>query len=204
MFTGIVQETGEVVEVAEHGTNRDLVVRAAMATQLRVDQSVAHNGVCLTVVAVPPAGGLSAGCFRVTAVEETLQRSNLGLLRAGSVVNLERSMRLGDPVDGHLVQGHVDTQVRCLGVEERGGSWWFTFTLPAQVELLVEKGSICLNGVSLTIATLGADSFGVAVIPYTFDHTTFRTMRPGDAVNVEFDVLGKYVARMLATRTPTP
>ncbi|HMN05558.1 MAG TPA: riboflavin synthase [Flavobacteriales bacterium] len=224
MFTGIVEEVGEVVEVRDIGGNKDLVIRAAMTPELRVDQSVSHNGVCLTVVEVSaaldltpsatsalipsaapdrtPSGavGLPPGCYRVTAVQETLERSNIGRLKAGDGVNLERSLRVGDRLDGHMVQGHVDTMVTCTGVEERDGSWWFTFALPGQRELLVEKGSICLNGVSLTIAALDASSFSVAVIPYTYGHTIFRNLRPGDAVNVEYDVLGKYVARMVAAR----
>lgn len=196
MFTGIVEEVGEVAEVGSAGSNKDYWIKAAMAGELRVDQSVAHNGVCLTVV--EKAGGR----YRVTAVEETLQRSNIGALRPGDGVNLERSLRAGDRLDGHIVQGHVDAMTICRSVEERAGSWWCTFGLPAQAGLLVEKGSICLNGVSLTVAALAADAFSVAVIPYTHAHTTFRTLRPGHAVNVEFDVLGKYVQRLMAGRLP--
>lgn len=194
MFTGIVEQVGGVVEVRPSGTNADLVVQAPMANELQVDQSVSHNGVCLTVVE------LMGDRYRVTAVEETLQRSNLGALRAGDEVNLERSLRLGDRLDGHLVQGHVDATVECLARQEREGSWWFSFSLPAQAELLVEKGSVCLSGVSLTIAALNDRSFSVAVIPYTHAHTTFRTLAPGHMANVEFDVLGKYVRRMLGAR----
>lgn len=194
MFTGIVEQVGGVVEVRPSGTNADLVVQAPMAGELQVDQSVSHNGVCLTVVE------LMGDRYRVTAVEETLQRSNLGALRAGDEVNLERSLRLGDRLDGHLVQGHVDTTVECLVRQEHQGSWWFSFSLPGQAELLVEKGSVCLNGVSLTIAALNDRSFSVAVIPYTHAHTTFRTLAPGHMANVEFDVLGKYVRRMLEAR----
>ncbi|MBL7962703.1 MAG: riboflavin synthase [Flavobacteriales bacterium] len=191
MFTGIVEEVGEVVAVHDSGTNRDLIVRAGMAADLKVDQSVAHNGVCLTVVE------LLNDRYRVTAVEETLVRSNLGRSGPGAPVNLERSLRMGDRLDGHLVQGHVDTTTTCLEVREVEGSWLFTFTLPGEKHLLVPKGSICLNGVSLTIADLQADRFSVAIIPYTFTHTTFAQLRAGDLVNVEFDVLGKYVARMM-------
>ena len=138
--------------------------------------------------------------YRVTAVEETLRRSNLGDLKPGDPVNLERCLRLGDRLDGHMVQGHVDTVTACLSVEDRDGSWCFTFALPEQKHLLVEKGSICLNGVSLTIARLTDRDFSVAIIPYTFEHTTFSTLRAGQRVNVEFDVLGKYVERMMAGR----
>lgn len=200
MFTGIIEEVGTVREVRTSGTNKDLIIEAPMAPELRIDQSVSHNGVCLTVVEASSSLELPPGHYRVTAVEETLQRSNLGALRPGDGVNLERSLRIGDRLDGHMVQGHVDTMVVCTGVEERDGSWWFTFALPEQGELLVEKGSICLNGVSLTIAALTDRTFSVAVIPYSFEHTTFRTLAAGQPVNVEFDVLGKYVARMLARR----
>lgn len=194
MFTGIVEEVGEVTGVRESGSNRELIVRAGMIGELRIDQSVSHNGVCLTVVE------LMGDRYRVTAVEETLQRSNLGALKAGDGVNLERSLRIGDRLDGHMVQGHVDTTTTCLAVEERDGSWWYTFALPEQKHLLVAKGSICLNGVSLTIAELTGTTFSVAIIPYTFEHTTFRSLKVRDSVNVEFDVLGKYVERMMGAR----
>lgn len=192
MFTGIVEEMGEVAAVREEGTNRVFTVRARMSPELRVDQSVAHQGVCLTIASI------NNGTYEVVAVKETLMRSSLGALRPGDAVNLERSLRLGDRLDGHLVQGHVDTTVECSSVREEGGSWSFAFELPEQKHLLVVKGSICLNGVSLTIASLDEHAFSVAIIPYTFEHTTFRALRVGDRVNVEFDVLGKYVERMLA------
>ncbi len=194
MFTGIVEEVGQVTDVRQVGSNREIIVRSGMTGELRIDQSVSHNGVCLTVVE------LMGDRYRVTAVEETLQRSNLGALKPGDGVNLERSLRIGDRLDGHMVQGHVDTTTDCLAVEERDGSWWYTFAQPKESHLLVAKGSICLNGVSLTIAELTDASFSVAIIPYTFEHTTFQTLKVGDRVNVEFDVLGKYVERMLAVR----
>lgn len=191
MFTGIVEEVGEVVELHDSGTNRELTIRARMTPELRVDQSVSHNGVCLTVVAI------NGDTYRVTAVKETLERSNLGALSPGDGVNLERSLRIGDRLDGHMVQGHVDTVTECLAVEDVGGSWRYTFRVPEQKHLLVHKGSICLNGVSLTIAELSAEHFAVAIIPYTYAHTTFRSLKAGRRVNVEFDVLGKYVERMM-------
>ena len=195
MFTGIVEEVGEVVAVRPEGGNVHLDVRARMTPELRVDQSVSHNGVCLTVVA------LEGDTYTVTAVQETLQRSNLSDLKPGDGVDLERSLKLGDRLDGHMVQGHVDTVTECLDVQEEDGSWRFTFRLSAEHKhLVVPKGSICLNGVSLTVAGLEADRFSVAIIPYTYDHTVFRSLRPGHRVNVEFDVLGKYVERMLAGR----
>jgi riboflavin synthase len=140
---------------------------------------------------------INGDTYRVTAVKETLERSNLGSLRSGDGVNLERSLRIGDRLDGHMVQGHVDTVTECLSVEDVGGSWRYTFRVPEQKHLLVHKGSICLNGVSLTIAELSAEHFAVAIIPYTYEHTTFRSLQAGHRVNVEFDVLGKYVERML-------
>lgn len=194
MFTGIVEEVGQVTDVRQVGSNHEIIVRAGMTAELRIDQSVSHNGVCLTVVE------LMGDRYRVTAVEETLQRSNLGALKPGDGVNLERSLRIGDRLDGHMVQGHVDTTTTCIAVEERDGSWWYTYALPEEKHLLVAKGSICMNGVSLTIAELTDATFSVAIIPYTYGHTTFRTLKAGDRVNVEFDVLGKYVERMMVGR----
>ena len=194
MFTGIVEEMGLVVAMRDQGTNRTFSIEARMTPELRVDQSVSHNGVCLTVVAI------DGDTFDVTAVKETLERSDLGTLKVGDHVNLERSLRIGDRLDGHMVQGHVDTVAECVAVNEVGGSWIFEFALPAQRHLIVMKGSICLNGVSLTIAELTEETFSVAIIPYTFEHTSFGALKEGQRVNVEFDVLGKYVERMLAAR----
>ncbi len=192
MFTGIIERMGEVTAVKEEGTNRTFTIKAALAHELKVDQSVAHEGVCLTVTAV------NVDHYEVTAVQETLDRTNLGTWRVGTLVNLERCLRIGDRLDGHMVQGHVDTTVRCLAVHDRDGSWGFAFELPASKHLLVEKGSVCINGVSLTVAALDERSFTVAIIPYTYAHTTFQRLKAGDRVNIEFDVLGKYVERMLA------
>ena len=200
MFTGIVEEVGRVLTVEQAGTNRHLVLTARMTPELRVDQSVSHNVVCLTVVEISTSPDLTTAWYRVTAVEETLRRSNIGLLQPGDPVNLERSLRVGDRLDGHMVQGHVDGLVRCTGREEQNGSWWFSFAMPPERQLLVAKGSICLNGVSLTIADLRDDGFSVAIIPYTFEHTTFHDLHAGMSVNVEYDVLGKYVARLLGSR----
>lgn len=199
MFTGIIEEVGRVRSVHDLGTNREFIVEADMARELRIDQSVAHNGVCLTVVEVfTDTGHGPATAYRVVVVKETLERSNLGALRSGDQVNLERSLRIGDRLDGHLVQGHVDTTVRCMAIADLDGSWHYTFELPGRHRLLVHKGSVCINGVGLTVAALDDHSFGVAIIPYTHANTTFRTLLPGQAVNIEFDVLGKYVERMLA------
>ena len=195
MFTGIIEEIGIIGEVITAGTNRDLWIEAPMSSSLKIDQSVAHNGVCLTVVEV------RGGSHRVTAVHETLQRSQLGDLKSGVAVNLERCLRIGNRLDGHMVQGHVDTTTICTDIKDVNGSWTFTFRSPREAHLLVPKGSICINGVSLTIAELWDDRFSVAIIPYTFDHTTFNTLRVGDRVNVEFDILGKYVDRILQLRS---
>lgn len=197
MFTGIIEEVGKVREVRHRDGNVDLLVEARMTPELRVDQSVSHGGVCLTVVEIAP----DATWYRVTAIEETLRRTTLGDLRAGDAVDLERCVRMGDRLDGHLVQGHVDTTTTCVAVEDLDGSWIFRFALRDQQELVVHKGSISINGTSLTVAELGTDGFAVAIIPYTFEHTTFRHLRAGHRVNIEFDILGKYVQRMLAIRT---
>lgn len=191
MFTGIVEEVGELIALEDQGSSRLLRVRARMSAGLRIDQSVSHNGACLTVTS------LGDGSHEVVAVKETMERTNLGALRVGDGVNLERSLRIGDRIDGHMVQGHVDATIACLDARDEAGSWTFRFAMPPSPRLLVEKGSICINGVSLTIARLDTNSFSVAVIPYTHAHTTFKSLRAGDAVNVEYDVLGKYVERML-------
>ncbi|MDX9750470.1 MAG: riboflavin synthase [Flavobacteriales bacterium] len=195
MFTGIVEQIGEVVAVHEQGTNRHFRMRAAMAPELRVDQSVAHDGVCLTVTAVED------GTYTVTAVEETLRRTTLGTWAPGRPVNLERSLRVGDRLDGHLVQGHVDSVTPCVGLADRDGSHAFTFALPMEADgLVVHKGSVCINGVSLTVAARDATTFTVAIIPYTLRHTNFHALRTGEPVNVEYDVLGRYVQRLMAGR----
>lgn len=190
MFTGIIETTGTIVAVATKGGNRDFTIETALAGELRVDQSVAHNGVCLTVTSVQNS------TYNVTAIEETLQRSSLGFLKPGDSVNLERSMPMNGRLDGHLVQGHVDITATCDSIEERNGSWHFLFRYKSgdMGHLTVEKGSVCVNGVSLTVVRSEPGIFSVAIIPYTFEHTNFKNLRKGDLVNVEFDILGKYVA----------
>ena len=193
MFTGIIESLGLVRSVETDRSNRNFIVESSISGELKIDQSLSHNGVCLTVV------GLSPGTHTVTAVEETLQRSNLGDWQPGSLVNLERCMPMGGRLDGHIVQGHVDTIATCVEVLETGGSWRFTFRyLPTPEHLLVDKGSVCLNGVSLTVVDPHDDLFSVAIIPYTWEHTNFRTLTAGDSVNIEFDIIGKYIARHLA------
>lgn len=198
MFSGIVEEAATVVSASQQGGNLSLRVKCSFADELTIDQSVAHNGVCLTVVELH-----GNSTYSVTAIRETLDRSNLGLLTAGSLVNLERSMRLDGRLDGHIVQGHVDTTAVCESVEEVDGSTYFKFVytdnpeLRAKGYLTVEKGSVTVNGVSLTVCDSEPGSFRVAIIPYTFEHTNFRTITPGTKVNIEFDILGKYIAGML-------
>ncbi len=184
---------GELVAVTSEGSNRHLDVRTSLAPELRIDQSVAHNGVCLTVT------DIKDDTYRVTAIDETLRKSNLGQLQAGDLVNLERCMPAHGRFDGHIVQGHVDQVGTCQQVTEQGGSWRFVFTFEPTDDayLVVEKGSITINGVSLTCFEAHERGFTVAIIPYTYDHTTFGQLRPNDTVNLEFDILGKYVQRIL-------
>lgn len=195
MFTGIIEAIGVVTAIRQEGQSVHVVLESPISDQLKVDQSVSHDGVCLTVVAV------EGRSHAVTAVAETLQRTRVGLWRAGTIVNLERSMRMGDRVDGHVVQGHVDAVAKCISVAEEGGSWRFQFSDPSiDGLLLVDKGSVCLNGVSLTVIQPKDGSFEVAIIPYTWEHTNFRYIRPGDPVNIEFDILGKYVNQWMTAR----
>ncbi|MBK6947801.1 MAG: riboflavin synthase [Haliscomenobacter sp.] len=193
MFTGIIEAMGNVRQIRQEGTNVHFTMASPISGELKIDQSLAHNGVCLTVVA------LGEGTHTVTAIEETLIRSNLGDLRVGDSVNLERSMRSDGRLDGHIVQGHVDATARCTGVETMEGSWYYHFQYaPTPEHLLVDKGSIAINGVSLTVVNPAEDRFSVAIIPYTFDHTTFGSLKEGMRVNLEFDVLGKYIAKYAA------
>ncbi len=190
MFTGIIETTGRIKKIEREGGNYHFYIQSAISRELKVDQSLAHDGVCLTVVA------LDEDAHVVTAVEETLQRSNMGDLRKGSLVNLERAMMMNGRLDGHIVQGHVDTTGVCSKVEELDGSWYFHFQYtPTEELLLVDKGSVCINGVSLTVVSPQRDRFSVAIIPYTYEHTNFKTIKAGDKVNLEFDILGKYIAR---------
>lgn len=197
MFSGIVEEAAEVVEVVRRDGNVDLRVRCSFTDELKIDQSVAHNGVCLTVVSLP-----GDGTYTVTAIQETLDRSNLGLLEAGSLVNLERSMMMNGRLDGHIVQGHVDCTAVCEEIEEVEGSRYYKFRyevdprMAAKGYVTVEKGSVTVNGVSLTVCDSEQYSFRVAIIPYTFEHTNFKNIRPGSRVNIEFDIIGKYLARL--------
>ena len=191
MFTGIIESLGTVKKIEQEGSNVHFSISSPIAPELKIDQSVAHNGVCLTVVAV------EGDTYVVTAVQETMQRTNLGNLQMGDLVNLERAMLANARLDGHIVQGHVDGTGTCIGVEEVDGSWYYRFEFdPQNQHLLVDKGSVCINGVSLTVINPDQHSFSVAIIPYTYQHTNFHRLAAGSPVNFEFDIIGKYVARM--------
>lgn len=197
MFSGIVEEAAKVVDVVRRDGNVDLVMECSFVDELKIDQSVAHNGVCLTVVSIS-----GEGTYTVTAIQETLDRSNLGLLEKGSLVNLERSMLMNGRLDGHIVQGHVDCTAVCEEIEEVEGSRYYKFTYDVAPEMAakgyvtVEKGSVTVNGVSLTVCDSERYSFRVAIIPYTFEHTNFKEIKVGTKVNIEFDIIGKYLARL--------
>lgn len=191
MFTGIVECLAIVRELRQDGDNLHLTLDSTITSELKIDQSVAHNGVCLTVVEI------SGSLYTVTAIRETLDKTNLGELKTGSLVNLERCMQMNGRIDGHIVQGHVDQTAVCTSVIDQNGSWLFTFDYSAdQGNITVEKGSICVNGVSLTVVNSTLHGFSVAIIPYTLEHTTFKEIQLGTKVNLEFDIIGKYVAKL--------
>ena len=198
MFSGIVETAATVVALRKEAGNLHLTLKCEFADELKIDQSVAHNGVCLTVVDLP-----GDGTYTVTAIQETLNRSNLGLLKVGDLVNLERSMLMNGRLDGHIVQGHVDQTAVCTNVEDADGSRYFTFEYEVKPEMAqkgyvtVEKGSVTVNGVSLTVCNSQKNSFQVAIIPYTFEHTNFKTIEKGSVVNLEFDIIGKYLSRLM-------
>lgn len=192
MFTGIIESLARVVEISKEGTNVHFDFQSSIGRELKVDQSVAHNGVCLTVVKV------ENDIYRVTAIDETLQKTSLGKLKVGDKVNIERCMPANGRFDGHIVQGHVDQVGICTNIQEQDGSWLFDFEYdPAKGNITVEKGSICINGVSLTCFNSTDHSFRVAIIPYTYEHTNFHQLKKGDAVNLEFDIVGKYIQKIL-------
>lgn len=192
MFTGIIETLGKVADLQYDHGNLHITVESTIAAELKIDQSVAHNGVCLTVVA------LADGKHTVTAIEETLNKTNIGGLKVGDLINLERCMQMNARLDGHIVQGHVDQTATCVAFNELEGSWEYTFEYDAAVgNVTVEKGSICVNGISLTVVNSYANTFSVAIIPYTFEHTNLQNVRVGSFVNLEFDIIGKYVARLM-------
>ena len=191
MFTGIVETFGEVVSLTQEENNLHLKIKSSFTNELKIDQSVAHNGVCLTVVEV------DGDNYTVTAIKETLDKTNLNTLKIGDLVNLERGMKVGDRLDGHIVQGHVDQTATCIKIEETEGSWKFTFEYDASKNnITIEKGSITVNGTSLTVVDSERNQFSVCIIPYTYEHTNFNNFKVGTLVNLEFDVIGKYVSRL--------
>ena len=201
MFSGIIEEFATVTAISRDRENIDLTLTCSFVDELSIDQSVAHNGVCLTVVSI------NDGQYTVTAMKETLERSNLGLLKVGDKVNVERSMKMNGRLDGHIVQGHVDQTARCTAKEDADGSTYFTFEYPEDKEMalrgyfIVDKGSVTVNGVSLTVCRPTANTFQVAIIPYTMEHTNFRDIEIGTVVNLEFDIIGKYIARLQELQT---
>lgn len=219
MFTGIIESLGIIDSIETHGTNKTFWVSSSVSNELKVDQSISHNGVCLTVeelanvgpnvwgrrtTGVPEngaergaGGGSGAGLHRVTAIQETLEKTNLSAWKPGDLVNLERCLQMNGRLDGHIVQGHVDATATCIDRKELDGSWEFRFEFPKKFShLVIEKGSISLNGISLTIFNVKKSKFDIAVIPYTYEHTNIQSIKPGDKVNLEFDMIGKYVSRM--------
>lgn len=200
MFSGIIEEAAPIVALQADKGNLHLTLKCSFAGELKIDQSVAHNGVCLTVISK------TADTYTVTAIKETLERSNLGLLKIGDKVNLERSMIMNGRLDGHIVQGHVDQTAVCTEVKEADGSWYYTFEyqfnkdMASQGYMTVEKGSVCVNGVSLTVCNSAENSFQVAIIPYTYEFTNFHQIKKGTVVNLEFDIVGKYISKMVQLR----
>jgi riboflavin synthase len=191
MFTGIIEDLGVVEALEQENTNLHLTINSKLASELKIDQSVSHNGVCLTVIDLSPSS------YTVTAIKETLDKTNLNSLKVGNHVNLERGLKLGDRLDGHMVQGHVDQVGTCINVDEQNGSWIYTFEYnPKLGNITIEKGSVTVNGVSLTVVNSKDNGFSVAIIPYTYEHTNFHTFKEGSVVNLEFDVIGKYVSRL--------
>ena len=191
MFTGIIEDLGNVKALNKDKDNLHITVRSNITEELKIDQSVAHNGVCLTVVSIDKDE------YVVTAIKETLDKTNLGQLEVDTTVNLERAMKLGDRLDGHIVQGHVDQTAVCENVSEQNGSWSYTFKYDASLNnVTIEKGSVTVNGVSLTVVNSKVNEFSVAIIPYTYEHTTFKNLKKGSLVNLEFDVIGKYIKRL--------
>lgn len=191
MFTGIIETLGTIKDIRKDQENLHITVTSSVTNELKIDQSVSHNGVCLTVVAI------SGDDFTVTAIKESIDKTNIGDWKIGNTVNLERAMKLGDRLDGHIVQGHVDQTGTCISVEENSGSWYYTFEYDESLNnITIEKGSITVNGVSLTVVNSKKNEFSVAIIPYTHEHTNFKDFKVGTKINLEFDVIGKYVTRL--------
>ncbi|MFD2915298.1 riboflavin synthase [Psychroserpens luteus] len=195
MFTGIIEDLGIVTKLDKEQDNLHVAVKSTITHELKIDQSVAHNGICLTVVAI------SEDNYTVTAIKETIDKTNIGDLKVGDIINLERAMKLGDRLDGHIVQGHVDQIGICESIKEENGSWLFTFNYDITLgNVTIEKGSATVNGVSLTVVNSGKNNFSVAIIPYTYEHTNFKHLKKGSKINLEFDVLGKYIQKLYENR----
>ena len=195
MFTGIIETLGTIQEIKKENTNIHITMNSSITSELQIDQSVAHNGICLTVVAIKDSS------YTVTAIDETVKKTNLGSWQTGDLVNLERAMKLGDRLDGHIVQGHVDQTGTCIVAQETNGSWLYTFEYDQTLNnITIEKGSITVNGVSLTVVDSKKNQFSVAIIPYTYEHTNFKFFKIGTKINLEFDVIGKYVSRLYAKK----
>ena len=192
MFTGIIENMAEVIDVQTNKNNLDILFKCDLLSELKVDQSISHNGVCLTVA------NISNDTYLVNVVKETIDKSNFGSLKVGDKVNIERSMIINDRLDGHIVQGHVDQIAKCVSIEERGGSYNMSFKYEKSDNITVEKGSICVNGISLTVCNSKENTFSVAIIPYTWDNTNLKNIKVGDTVNLEFDIVGKYIAKLLS------
>ncbi len=195
MFTGIIETLGTIQEIKKENSNVHITMNSSITSELQIDQSVAHNGICLTVVAINDTS------YTVTAIDETIKKTNLGDWKIGDSVNLERAMKLGDRLDGHIVQGHVDQTGTCIIAEQTDGSWIYTFEYNEKLNnITIEKGSITVNGVSLTVVNSKKNEFSVAIIPYTYEHTNFKTFEVGTKINLEFDVIGKYVSRLYTNK----
>jgi riboflavin synthase len=195
MFTGIIETLGVIQDIKREDTNLQITIESSITGELKIDQSVSHNGICLTVVAIKNSS------YTVTAIDETIKKTTISEWRNGDIVNLERAMKLGDRLDGHIVQGHVDQIGNCISVEETNGSWFYTFEYDQTIgNITIEKGSITVNGVSLTVVNSKNNQFSVAIIPYTYEHTNFKTFEVNTKVNLEFDVIGKYVSKLFANK----
>tara|TARA_X000000950_G_scaffold133020_1_gene165825 strand:+ start:203 stop:790 length:588 start_codon:yes stop_codon:yes gene_type:complete len=191
MFTGIIESLSEIKEIKKEGDNLSISFNSSISSELKIDQSISHNGICLTIVDIVDS------MYTVTAIKETIIKSSIKDWGVGDLINIERAMKLGDRLDGHMVQGHVDQTAVCTKISEENGSWYFDFKYEKSENLTIEKGSIAINGVSLTVVNSSINSFSVAIIPYTYNYTNFKNLKPGDLVNIEFDMVGKYISKII-------
>jgi riboflavin synthase len=191
MFTGIIESLSEIKEIKKEGDNLSISFNSSISSELKIDQSISHNGICLTIVDIVDS------IYTVTAIKETIIKSSIKDWGVGDLINIERAMKLGDRLDGHMVQGHVDQTAVCTKISEENGSWYFDFKYEKSENLTIEKGSIAINGVSLTVVNSSINSFSVAIIPYTYNYTNFKSLKPGDLVNIEFDMVGKYISKII-------